>query len=205
MTPPKLLKALLLSAPLVLFAGLAAAGSNGIEGSGAIYKIVSPDGKVTFSDTPPPNGRTEEVELGPINVQPIVVPRPLPTRKLSPKNEDTGASEKESYSGSVSIRIVSPQDGATIPPGQRFIALQVNVQPQYPEGASFYAIVDGQPWRGSSDSTGLDISALERGSHSLQAILTDASGKVLAKSQVITVFVHRPSVAMLDNSNPLAP
>ncbi|USD21325.1 DUF4124 domain-containing protein [Microbulbifer variabilis] len=194
----KLLQALFLAVPLVAFAG-----TDGGNTSSTIYKVVGPDGQVTFSDTPPPNGQAQEVQLAPINVQPIALPRTLPTRKLSPKDEtDTG---KEGYTGPVSIQIVSPLDGATIPPGQRFIPLQVDVQPVYPEGASFFAVVDGKPWQGSSSGAGLDISLLERGTHTVQAVLTDSKGQVLAQSQVVTLYVKRPGGRLPDNSAPRAP
>ncbi|WP_445365267.1 DUF4124 domain-containing protein [Microbulbifer sp. ANSA001] len=193
-------QALFLVAPLMAFAG-----TDGGSSSGAIYKTVGPDGRVTFSDTPPASGEAQKVELAPINVQPITLPRPLPSRKLSPKDDVEDDGGKESYAGPMSIQIVSPLDGATIPPGQRFIPLQVDVQPSYPKGASFYAVVDGQPWRGNSTGSSLDISALERGSHSVQAVLIDASGRILAQSKVITVYVQRPSVAQSDSSILRAP
>ncbi|WP_444920385.1 DUF4124 domain-containing protein [Microbulbifer sp. CnH-101-G] len=194
----KLLQALFLAVPL-----LALAGTDGGTTSSTIYKVVGPDGQVTFSDTPPPNGQAQKVELAPINVQPIALPRTLPTRKLSPKDESDKA--KDGYSGPFSIQIVSPLNDATIPPGQRFIPLQVDVQPVYPEGASFFAVVDGKPWSGRSSGAGLDISLLERGTHTVQAILTDANGQVLAKSQVITLYVKRPGGKLPDNPAPRAP
>lgn len=181
----RLLQTWFLAVPLMVFAG-----PDGNKESGAIYKIVGADGQVTFSDTPPVGGQAEKVELAPINIQPITLPRPLPMRKLSPK-ADSGAGEN---TGPVSIQIVSPQDGTTIPPGQRLVALQVDVQPVYPDGARFFAVIDGQPWRGSSSGSALDISMLERGSHSVQVVLTDASGRVLAQSPMITLYVQRPSV-----------
>ncbi|WHI45112.1 DUF4124 domain-containing protein [Microbulbifer sp. JMSA004] len=153
--------------------------------SGAIYKIVGPDGQITFSDTPPPNGSSEEVELTPLNVQPIALPRQLPSRKLSPNT-------KGESSEPVSIQIVSPINEATIPPGQTLIALQIQVTPAYPEGSSFYAIIDGQRWQGSAYGNALDISALERGTHTLQAVLVGSNGQVLAQSKVVTIYVKRP-------------
>ncbi|AWF83076.1 hypothetical protein BTJ40_20875 [Microbulbifer sp. A4B17] len=173
----ELLKAVLLVLPLVAFVAFAE--------SGAIYKIVGPDGQVTFSDTPPPNGSSEEVELAPINIQPIALPRQLPSKKLSPNTEDRS-------SEAVSIQIVSPINEATIPPGQTLIALEVQVTPAYPEGSSFYAIIDGQRWQGSAYGNALDISALERGTHTLQAVLVGANGQVMAQSKVVTIYVKRP-------------
>ncbi|MCO1332726.1 DUF4124 domain-containing protein [Microbulbifer sp. OS29] len=177
----RLLRVIFLATPLV-----ATAGTDGGSETGAIYKVTGPDGQVTFSDTPPPSGNSEKVELAPINIQPIALPRELPRRKLSP------SSDEDEALGPVSIRIVSPLSEATIPPGQTLIALQVEVAPQYPKGASFYAIIDGQRWQGSSGGESLDISALERGAHSVQVVLVGAKGQRLAQSPAITIYVKRP-------------
>ncbi|WP_226664360.1 DUF4124 domain-containing protein [Microbulbifer aggregans] len=154
-----------------------------------VYKVVGPDGKVTFSDTPPPGQKAEKVKIGPTNVQPISLPRPLPTRKLSPKSDDDPRNDDL---GPVNFAIVSPANDATIPPGQRFIVLQVAMDP-VPRGEyQFFAVIDGQRWSGSSTGTSLDISALERGTHTIQAVLLGAGGQPLAESQSIQVHVKRP-------------
>lgn len=189
-----LLSALLLAAPLATLAG--GDGTDEPAPGNAIYKSVSPDGRVVFSDKPLPGEQAEKVELGPTNVQPIALPRPLPTRKLSPADP---RGRDDEYAGPINFAIVSPQDGATIPPGQRVIVLQVAVDPVPRTGYQFFAVVDGQRWAGSSSGTSLDISALERGSHSVQAVLTDPGGNVLARSQAITIYVHRPGGTLPDS------
>lgn len=194
MKKTRLLTALLLTTPLATLAG--GDGTDDPPAGNAIYKSVGPDGRVVFSDKPLPGEKTEKVDLGPTNVQPIALPRPLPTRKLSPKDRREQGDE---YAGPINFAIVSPQDGATIPPGQRVIVLQVAVDPVPRTGYRFFAVVDGQPWAGSSSGTSLDISALERGSHSVQAVLTDPGGNVLAQSQAVTIYVHRPGGTVPDN------
>ena len=166
----------------------ASKASQGKSSGGAVYKIVGPDGRVTFSDTPLAGEKAEKVEIGPINVQPIA-PGVLPTRKLSP-----GDSKKRERNeqGPVNFAIVSPANDATIPPGQRLIVLQVALNPVPEDGYQFFAVIDGQRWSGGSSGTSLDISALERGTHSIQAVLLGASGQPIAQSQTIQVHVKRP-------------
>ncbi|WP_323846320.1 DUF4124 domain-containing protein [Microbulbifer magnicolonia] len=198
-------KSLLLAltlAPLLAIAG--GDGADEPQGGSTIYKTVGPDGRVVFTDTPPVDGKAEKVRIGPTNVQPIALPRPLPVRKLSPRDADRDSDADRGFQGPVDIAIVSPQDGETIPPGQRAIALQVDVRPVYPEGSHFFAVIDGQPWRGGSSGASLDISALERGSHSVQAVLADDRGNVLAQSQIITIYVHRPGGTLPDIAAPRA-
>ncbi|WP_237057486.1 DUF4124 domain-containing protein [Microbulbifer sediminum] len=191
-----------LAALFLVSAGVLAgdSGEDSASGGNAIYKTVGPDGKITFTDVPPEDGKAERIRLAPTNVQPIVRPRPMPTRKLSPGDQR----EREKPLGPISFSIVSPQSGATIPPGQRSVVLRVAIDPVPSGGYEFFAVVDGQPWLGSSSGNSLDISALERGTHDIQAVLTDPDGRVLARSQPITIFVKRPGGTLPDNPSPQA-
>ena len=184
---------LLLATPLMAQQGADTGDKKSNSSSGSVYKIVGPDGRVTFSDSPPPGGKAEKIDIGPINVQPIAPKRPLPTRKLSPNGGgNDGADDDRGDLGPVNFAIVSPADGATIPPGKRFIVLQVAMDPVPRDGYEFFVMVDGQRWSGTSSGTSLDISALERGTHTLQAVLLGAGGQPLAQSQPIEVYVKRP-------------
>lgn len=182
-----------LAAPVVALQDSdAQAGSKGEKAAAgtSVYRIVGPDGRVTFSDTAPAGSRAEKIEIGPTNVQPT----PLPLRKLSPRDRDAREERaaRNYDQGPVNFAIVSPANDATIPPGQRFIVLQVALEPVPRDGYAFYAVVDGQRWSGTSSGTSLDISALERGTHTIQAVLLGAGGQPLAQSQVIQVHVKRP-------------
>ncbi|WP_199775502.1 DUF4124 domain-containing protein [Microbulbifer pacificus] len=187
------LLALLLAAPVMAFQEAETQGEKAPAGT-SVYKIVGPDGRVTFSDTAPAGSKAEKIRIGPINVQPT----PLPERKLSPRDReeregDDGEREERSYAqGPVNFAIVSPANDATIPPGQRFIVLQVAMDPVPRDGYAFYAVIDGQRWSGTSSGASLDISALERGTHTIQAVLVDTAGRPLAQSQMIQVHVKRP-------------
>lgn len=205
-----LLLALLLSAPLTSLAGGSGFdddGNSAQSGGSAIYKTTGPNGEVVFTDTPPVGSdkdKVEKVEISRTNVQPIALPRPLPTRKLSPQSQDEDSEDRDRYDGPYSIAIINPASGTTIPPGQRQVVLQVALDPVPESGYQFFAVVDGQPWRGGSSGTSLDISALERGTHSVQAVLTDAAGSVLARSRPITLYVKRPGDQVPDSAAPRA-
>lgn len=193
MTTRIALLAMLLAAPALALqdSGAAAeAQSENSSGGTSVYRIVGPDGRVTFSDTAPAGSKAEKIAIGPTNVQPT----PLPLRKLSPRDRDA-REERAARSDDqrpVNFAIVSPANDATIPPGQRFIVLQVALDPVPRDGYAFYVVIDGQRWSGTSSGTSLDISALERGTHTIQAVLLDAGGQPLAQSQVIQVHVKRP-------------
>lgn len=205
-----LVMAAVLAAPLIALAGGSGLddGDKGSQsGGGTVYKTTGPNGEVVFTDTPPVGSgkdEVEKVEIGPTNVQPVAPPGPLPRRKLSPQDQGEDDAERDRQEGPFSIAIVSPGDGATIPPGQRAVVLQVALDPVPRGGHQFFAVVDGQPWQGGSSGTSLDISALERGTHSVQAVLTDGAGNVLAQSRPITLYVKRPGARVPDNAAPRA-
>jgi len=182
-----MLPVMLLAAPVLAQQDPETGSSKSGGSSGSVYKIVGPDGRVTFSDTAPAGQKAEKVEIGPINVQPIAPKGALPTRRLSPRDE-----RRDEEQGPVDFAIVSPANDATIPPGQRFIVLQVALNPVPKDGYEFFAVIDGQRWSGTSSGTSLDISALERGTHTIQAVLLGAGGRPLAQSQTIQVHVKRP-------------
>ncbi|WP_295802418.1 DUF4124 domain-containing protein [uncultured Microbulbifer sp.] len=189
--------ALFLGASLAaaLSAPLFAAGDEKVDAeepqtdTKTVYKVVGPDGSVTFSDSPPPGKKSEKVTIGRTNVQPITLPRDLPTRRLTPDDQQQRDRRDQ---GPIRFAIVSPANDATIPPGQRFIVLQVAMNPVPVDGHEFFAVVDGQRWAGTSSGTSLDISALERGTHTIQAVLLGAGGRPLAQSQAIRIHVKRP-------------
>ena len=178
-----------LPAPLLAQSSEGEKGQNSASASKTVYKVVGPDGRITFSDSPPAGQKAEKVRIGPTNVQPISLPRDLPTRRLSPAGDKR---EREPEQGPINFAIVSPANDATIPPGQRFIVLQVAMNPVPRDGYEFFAVIDGQRWAGTSSGTSLDISALERGTHTVQAVLLSAGGQPLAQSQAIQIHVKRP-------------
>lgn len=207
-----LLLAIPLSIPLPLQAGDSGYGdgdqsaedASANTSGNAIYKTTDSDGKVVFTDKLQPGEQGEKVYLGPVNVQSNIGAGQLPQRRLSPRDRSERTARARAAAGPIDFAIVSPQDGATIPPGQRLIALQVALNPVPPAGYLFYAVVDGQTWQGGSSGTSLDISALERGEHSVAALLTDTNGNVLAQSAPITIYVKRPGGQVPDFAAPRA-
>jgi len=78
-------------------------------------------------------------------------------------------------SGNVSVS-VALEDGAVLPKGYRIRLL-----------------LDGQPAAADARATSFDLSGVERGSHRLQALIVDARGRVIARSEPVTFYMRQAS------------
>jgi hypothetical protein len=94
--------------------------------------------------------------------------------------------------GRYSIAIVQPADDETVHDNQGNVGVQVAVSPGLAPGAGIVLLLDGQPVAQETDATFL-LSGVERGTHTLEAQVVDASGATLAASQPITFHMWQAS------------
>ena len=89
-----------------------------VAASDTVYRVVGPDGEVSYTDTPPETGKVEAVELKAINTQPAL-------EVDHKRNQDT-TPEAAIYER---IEIVAPENDSTIPPGQLNVIVQLELEP----------------------------------------------------------------------------
>lgn len=159
---------------LSLLPALAAAG---------VYKWVDPDGTVHYSDKPQQGA--EEVHVAPPQ---SYTPAPLPTFTPRPEPPKAPAVYRQ-------FSITSPEPDASFWDNTGALAVSFSLEPalQTERGHKLVVLLDGQaqaPVAGTSTT----LENVERGSHTLQGQITDATGTVLISSPSITVHLHRQSV-----------
>ena len=145
-----------------------------------IYKVVDENGKVTFSDNPT-GTKIESVDLPQINMTPAVEPKPYTPHKKDNKTFHN-------------IRITSPSDKTQILADQRDLTITAEAIPGLSNGFSAQLYVNGMPYGGAQSYTSFFISEITRGEHTINAVILDPKGKVVARSNTITVYVFRPSI-----------
>ncbi|MGV6807758.1 MAG: DUF4124 domain-containing protein [bacterium] len=157
-----------------------------------VYKIVDEQGNVTFTDKPPAGERekakAEKVVVKPANIQ---QPVSLAKSRSAPNDENDPAGEFQGYG---SARIASPADQATIPPGQTSVTVQVALQPALQQNHRVQFLVNGKNAGEPVSGTSTTLSSLARGEYTLSAKIIDGSGKPLATTKSITIYVKRASV-----------
>lgn len=159
-----------------------------------VYKVIQPDGTVLFTDSPPAGEDAEQVEVQPINTTPGLT---------SPRDafDDSPAAELEQ--GYAEIRITSPADDASIRDNAGNVKVDVELSPGLRDGDKVELKLDGQSI-GGGKKTAFTLTDIDRGSHSLQALVKNSAGKVVARSASITFTLQRRS-NILQPSVPRAP
>ncbi len=148
--------------------------------SAEVYRSVDEDGNVVFSDKPGPGA--EAIELD--EVQTIKVPPP-PRMDFSPKKKPS-----QRYT---EVAIQSPQNDEAIRNDGGDVTVNISVKPGLNANDSVVLYLDG---REIDLGGGLSkaFSGLDRGTHTLRAVVKDANGKELKSSSTSTFHLLRNSV-----------
>ncbi|WP_167854924.1 DUF4124 domain-containing protein [Mangrovimicrobium sediminis] len=167
---------------------IALAASVALFATGAqaqIYKSVDEQGRVTYSDTPPPDSDSEAVDLQPTNTTPST---PVPTRSpAQPETEQPAASAPK-------VAITAPGNESTIPMGGGIFDVAASVTPTLSAGQTLQLHIDGEPWGEPQASGSWHLENIFRGAHDLSVTLLNAAGEAVTQSESVRVYVLRPSI-----------
>ncbi|MCW9058762.1 MAG: DUF4124 domain-containing protein [Gammaproteobacteria bacterium] len=169
--------------PLLVAAALLLA----LPAQAEVYRIVNPDGSVTFTDQPQQGA--EKVKLPPVSTYPA-------PRVSAPVQASSDQDEESTDAGYNSFVVTEPAPETTIRDNQGNVSMQVRVEPalRVEQGHRIQFMVDGVDQGEPSTNTGATFQNVNRGSHSLSARLIDAEGNTLMTTPPVTVFVRQASV-----------
>lgn len=145
-----------------------------------VYKTVDAEGRVIYTDRPAPGA--EQVPLSEVNSMPAAEPTAPPTRKEPTSNA----------SPYTNIAILEPVDGATVTnPGGNF-SVQLALEPALRDGDTLQLLVDGQP-AGTISGSSAQLEGVLRGEHTLELIVIDSNGDVVARANPVRITLFRPN------------
>jgi len=148
-----------------------------------IYTWLDDKGVQHFSDTPEPKAT-------PLAISSFKAPNnaPLLTATKPPKPQSI-----EKTLTPLSISILSPSDGETIRSNAGNISITIGLNRELTDPEQLQLLMNGQPISAPSTKTVWHLKNIERGTHhfSIQAV---GSGKVIASTSGVTVYLHRASV-----------
>ena len=170
------MKHLLLTLSLVLATGTAQAQK--------IYKVVQPDGTILFTDSPSPGDDAEQVDVGPLNSAPALA---------SPADAFDDSAAVEAEVGYSAFRITSPGNDEAIRGNTGSVNVDLSLEPSLRSGDNIDLLLDGQSI-GGGKSTAITLTEMDRGTHSVQALVKNSAGQVVARSNTVTFTVQRTSI-----------
>ena len=162
--------------------------------SGTVYKWVDEDGVTHYSDQPHENAQKVQLAAPQTYSAPRVPARPVPSASRAQ------AAPAAPYQR---CAVVEPENEQNFPNASS-VSTSVQLEPQPREGDQVLLLLDGQRVPDFPPSGGsYTISPIERGTHSLQAVVQDSRGQVVCQSANVTFSVTLPSV--LNPASPVRP
>lgn len=151
----------------------------------AIYQWTDEQGITHFSDgeSKPESAQEIEVELTPPSIESLTQSRDL---AASTANSTTN----EIPLAPIGISINSPDDQQTLRSNSGEITISANLSATLTYGSKIRLLIDGVIHSEQIDKQ-FNVSNIPVGSHKLQLQIINNLGKVIASSQLITVYLHR--------------
>jgi len=176
---PVLVSLFFLFTPLAVFA------------EGQIYKVVNPDGSVTFTDQRPAPG-AKPVELKPLSVIETDIQVPEPADAAAAEGEAAEPTAQELKRMFSDFRIMQPQSEETFWGTENQVTVSWGASKPIPEDMRVILYVNGEGQ--NAPVTGSTTLMLNRGEHQVYAVLRDARNRRVATSEAVTFFVKQHSV-----------
>lgn len=159
-----------------------------------IYSWKDANGNTVFGDTPPEAKQAKKIETQPLTVIPSFkdpsLEKPEETAKV---DEDEG----EAYE---SFEVAYPSDDATIRSNDGNLNISLDLSPSLKSSDRVFIYVDGKKViEEGSRSLSASLNNLDRGTHSLFAVVRSEDGDVLINSNTVNFHIQRNSII----NNPL--
>jgi len=153
--------------------------------AGTVYKKVSKDGSVQYSDKPFPGA--VELKLKDIDAQNTLPRFIASTSSITKSNKATGNKKAE-------ITIISPIHGDTIRNNQGDLTVLVQKKGAKNKSYKTRVLINDSTVTKPTQSTVIEVKNLDRGEQKIKVQLISSSGKILATSKETVVYLHRVSV-----------
>ena len=181
---------LTLSRPLAL-AALACLGSTALAGNGnpvTVYKWVDAHGVVHYSDQPRPGAKKLQIA----GAQTFSAP-PAPAMPSSQAPQESAPRSR----GYRSCAITRPRNQQMLMNVYKATAV-VNTDPPLRSGNRIRLFYDGRQLSGGGPAFTFPVN---RGQHTVSAVVVDRFGQILCETSTVTFYVHQPSI--LNPHNPV--
>lgn len=157
-------------------------------GAETVYRVVGPDGSVTFSDTP--QSGAQEVHVDSVPSVPSVPATRTPVAPKTEASADAGEQTPVVYSR---VAIVAPANDTSMWNSAGQVEVGVEIAPKLGEHDRVVIHLDGALAAEGRESR-VTLAGVNRGTHTVSASIVDAQGRVLRSSKPVTFHLHKATV-----------
>ncbi|MCX4190100.1 DUF4124 domain-containing protein [Methylophaga sp. OBS3] len=173
-----------------------------ITATAGVYRSVDENGNVVFTDQPAENA--EKIVLPQASVYtPVDVPEEITSNEFDDQSEQLDG-EDMPPAPSYALQIVSPQDDQAIRVNDGNLTVNIQIQPALNQqrGDLIQLQMDGLPYGDPRPSLSFGLPNVDRGTHTLSAVVMNINGEVLANSPEIKFHLQRNSILLNPRTSP---
>ncbi len=95
------------------------------------------------------------------------------------------------FEGYKSIKILQPEADGVVRSNEGKVPVTIALEPALQQGHRVALYIDGKAVQGAFDGLAIELSGIERGTHSVRASVSDADGKLLIESPAVSFTLRQ--------------
>ncbi len=157
-----------------------------------IYSWKDASGKTVFGDNPPNYNKAKEVKTQELTIIPgYKDPSTIQTHKKEVSHESANEDDGKSYE---TFNVTYPKDDEAIRSNDGNITVAFELSPALKKTDTIFVYVDGKKIVENSKSLSVSLQGLDRGTHSMFAVVRNGNGDVLLNSNTVSFHILRNSI-----------
>lgn len=174
-----------------LLTGIVLCGGLATAAQADVYRVVDEAGRVSYTDRPP------DAEATPLELAPLNATGPVPASPSRPENNPPSEPPTEEVPGIRALRasyrdfrIVHPVEGQTFRGASNPATVAWNTGQPLEPGMKVVFSIDGQR-RPATREPVISTGQLDRGEHTVSAVLLDRANRRVATADEVSFHIHR--------------
>jgi hypothetical protein len=157
-----------------------------------IYSWKDASGKTVFGDNPPNQNKAKEVKTQELTIVPGYKDPTI--AQVSTKKSDVDTTKADEGTGYEVFNVAYPKDDEAIRANDGNITVAFELSPALKKTDTIFVYMDGKKIVKDSKSLSVSLQSLDRGTHSMFAVVRNGNGDVLLNSNTVSFHILRNSI-----------